>query len=172
MSRSSADGPAPCPIPNDPSFSVCPGQIICCQADVRTTLEGYSARAGDPSFWRDPSLSPEKWNTAIRPAVVLDVELDKRTLLWAIKVVCIGRGALSSTAINVIPISLSPAMDSVTPVPTWPLSDSYYYVFPRPMTFLCYPGEVIYIVSQLRLINANLICPGSTRRFAMDTQRS
>ena len=33
----------------------------------------------------------------------------------------------------------------VTTNPAWLLSDAYCYIFPRPMKFHCYPGEVIYI---------------------------
>ncbi|KAG1847532.1 kinase-like domain-containing protein [Suillus subalutaceus] len=116
-----------------------PGKIVCCQIDVRTTLEGYSARVGDPFFWRDPGLSPEKWDTAVRPAVILWVGTDRRSKLPSIVVVCIGQGALSSTDMNVVPISSLPAEGSLTPSPAWPLSNSYCYIFPRPMQFLCYP---------------------------------
>lgn len=140
--------PSPRPVPNDPTFVLRPGEIVCCQTNVRTTLEGYSARAGDASFWRDPSLSPEKWNTAVRPAVVLDVGINKRTKLWFVHVACIGRGVLSSTDGNVVPISPLSSQDSVTPSPSWPLSDSYCYIFPRPMKFLCYPGEVLHFPSR------------------------
>ncbi|KAG2051274.1 hypothetical protein BDR06DRAFT_591079 [Suillus hirtellus] len=38
------------------TIPLCPGQIVCCQIDVRITIEGYSARASVPLFWRDPSL--------------------------------------------------------------------------------------------------------------------
>jgi len=145
-----------CPVPNDPIFPLRSGQIVCCQADVRTTLEGYSARAGDPSFWRDSSLSPERWNTVVRPAVVLNVEIDKRTMLWSVHVACIGRGALSSTSPNVVPISPLPAKGSVTPNPTWPLSDCYCYIFPRPMKFLCYPGEIQSVASTWTLSTADI----------------
>jgi len=68
--------------------------------------------------------------------------MDKWTKLWTVKVVCIGRGALPSTHPNVVSISPLPAEGSVTPSPAWPLSDTYCYIFPRPMKFLCYPGEV------------------------------
>ncbi|KAG2119123.1 kinase-like domain-containing protein, partial [Suillus discolor] len=128
--------------------SLCPGQIVCCQIDVRTTLEGYSARAGDPLFWWDPSLSPEKWDTAVRPAVVLRVGIDGRSKLQSIVVVCIGQGVLSSTDMNVIPISSSPTEGSLTPSPAWPLSDSYCYIFPWLMRFVCYPGEELHIPSR------------------------
>ncbi|KAG1863690.1 kinase-like domain-containing protein [Suillus subluteus] len=124
------------------TIPLCPGQIVCCQIDVRTTLEGYSARVGDPLFWRDPGLSPEKWDTAVRPAVILWVGTDRRSKLPSIVVVCIGQGALSSTDMNVVPISSLPVEGSLTPSPAWPLSNSYCYIFPRPMQFLCYPGEV------------------------------
>jgi hypothetical protein len=130
-------------VPNNSPLTLRPGQIVCCQTDVRTTLEGYSARAGDPLFWRDPSLSSEKWDTSVRPAVVLSVEMDEGTKLWSVRVVCIGRGTLSTTDSNVVPISPLPAEGSVTPSPVWPLPDSYCYTFPRPMKFLCYPGEVL-----------------------------
>jgi len=153
---------SPCPVPNDPSFALRSGQIVCCQIDTRTTLEGYSARAGDPSFWRDPSLSPDKWNTAIRPAVVLQAEVDKRTLLWTIQVICIGRGALISTEANIVPISSSPTNGSVMPSPTWPFSDSYCYAFPQPMKFFCYPGEVFLISSYIQTETANSTYLGST----------
>jgi hypothetical protein len=69
----------------------------------------------------------------------LGVEMDKRTMLWTVKVVCIGRGALSSTDTNIVPIFSSPAEGSVTPSPAWPFSDSCCYIFPRSMKFLCYP---------------------------------
>jgi hypothetical protein len=146
-------------VPNEPAFPLRSGQIVCCQADVRTTLEGYSARAGDPSFWRDPSLSSDKWDTPVRPAVVLNVEMNKRTKLWTVEVVCIGRGALPSTHLNVVPISSLPAEGSVTPSPVWPLSDSYCYIFPRPMKFFCYPGEVQPVASpwMLSLADVNLL---------------
>jgi hypothetical protein len=144
------DDRSPCPVPNDPNFALRPGQIVCCQIDTRTTLEGYNARAGDPSFWRDSSLSPDKWNTAIHPAVVLQVEVDKQTLLWTIQIICIGRGALISTDANVVPISPSPTNDSVTPSPAWPFSDSYCYAFPRPLKLFCYPGQVFLIPSYLQ----------------------
>ncbi|KAG1857268.1 kinase-like domain-containing protein [Suillus tomentosus] len=124
------------------TIPLCPGQIVCCQIDVRTTIEGYSARAGDPLFWRDPSLSPEKWDTAVRPAVVLQVGIDRRSKLQSIVVVCIGQGVLSSTDMNVVPISSSLTESSLTPSPAWPLSDSYYYIFPWLMRFVCYPGEI------------------------------
>ncbi|KAG2345119.1 kinase-like protein [Suillus weaverae] len=139
--EASSDSPSR-PLIRDDTFPLCPGQIICCQINVRTTLEGYSARAGDSLFWRDPSLSPEKWDTAVRPAVVLWVGIDRLSELQSIVVVSIGQGALSSTDINVVPISSSPAEGSVTPSPAWPLSDSYCYIFPRLMQFVCYPGEV------------------------------
>jgi len=138
--RSSIDSPL-CLICVD-TIPLCPGQIVCCQIDVRTTLEGYSARAGDPLFWRDPSLSPAKWDTAVRPAVVLRVGIDERSKLQSIVVVCIGQGVLSSTDMNVVPISSSPTEGSLTPSPAWPLSDSYCYIFPWLMRFVCYPGEV------------------------------
>ncbi|KAG2119118.1 kinase-like domain-containing protein, partial [Suillus discolor] len=118
------------------TIPLCPGQIVCCQIDVRTTIEGYSARAGDPLFCRDPSLSPEKWDTAVRPAVVLRVGIDERSKLQSIVVVCIGQGVLSSTDMNVVPISSSPTEGSLTPSPAWPLSDSYCYIFPRLMRFV------------------------------------
>lgn len=117
-------------------------QIIYCQIDLRTTLEGYGARAGDPLFWRDPSLSPEKWNTAVRPAVVIWVGINERTKLQSIKVVCTAQEALSPADMNVVPISSSPTEGSLTPSPTWPLPDSYCYIFLRPMQFVFYPGEV------------------------------
>ncbi|KAG1902947.1 kinase-like domain-containing protein [Suillus fuscotomentosus] len=107
------------------TIPLCPGQIVCCQIDVRTTIEGYSTRAGDPLFWRDPSLSPEKWDTAVRPAV-----------LQSIVVICIGQGVLSSTDMNVVPNSSSPTEGSLMPSPTWPLSDSYCYIFPWLMQFI------------------------------------
>jgi hypothetical protein len=146
LTSCSIDNPSPYPVPNYPTFNLCSGQIICCQTDARVTLEGYSARAGDPSFWRDPSFS--SGNTAIRPAVVLSVEMDKWSSLWSIKVICIGRGVLSSADANVVPISSSPVNGSVTPTPTWPLSDSYCYIYPRPMKFFCYPGEVLLLCSR------------------------
>ena len=139
-----AGDPSPCPFPDGPNFTLQPGQkIVCCQIDARTTLEGYSARAGDPLFWRDPSLSPDEWNTTIRPAVVLQAEVDKRTLL---QVICIGRGTLVSTEANVVPISPSPTNGCVTPSPTWSFSDSYCYAFPRPLKIYCYPGEVFILL--------------------------
>ncbi|KIM84488.1 hypothetical protein PILCRDRAFT_384823 [Piloderma croceum F 1598] len=152
----SFDDRSPCPVPNDPTFALRPGQIICCQINARTTLEGYSARAGDPSFWRDPSLSPDTWNTVIRPAIVLQVEIDKSTKLWTVKVICIGRGTLTSTDANMVSISSSPTNGSVTPSPAWPLSDSYCYAFPRPQKFFCYPGEVQPITSPWTLSTADV----------------
>ncbi|KAG2119145.1 uncharacterized protein F5147DRAFT_648196 [Suillus discolor] len=75
------------------TIPLCPGQVVCCQIDIRTTLEGYSARVGDPLFWRDPGLSPEKWNTAaVCPATVLWVGIDNQSELQSIVVVCIGQG--------------------------------------------------------------------------------
>ncbi|KAG1902983.1 kinase-like domain-containing protein [Suillus fuscotomentosus] len=140
-----SDSPS-CPLTCVDTISLCPGQIVCCQIDVRTTLEGYSARAGDPLFWRDPSLSPEKWDTAVRPAVVLRVGIDERSKLQSIVVICIGQGVLSSTDMNVVPISSSPTEGSLTPSPAWPLSDSYCYIFPWLMRFVCYPGEELHIL--------------------------
>lgn len=145
--RSSIDSPL-CPLICVDTIPLCPGQIVCCQIDVRTTLEGYSARAGDPLFWRDPSLSPAKWDTAVRPAVVLRVGIDERSKLQSIVVVCIGQGVLSSTDMNVVPISSSPTEGSLTPSPAWPLSDSYCYIFPWLMRFVCYPGEELHIPSR------------------------
>jgi len=162
-----SDDASPCPVPNESSLPLHPGQIVCCQVDVRTTLEGYSARAGDPSFWRDPSLSPDKWNTAVRPAVILRVERDNRTMLWTVHVVCIGRGALSLADANAVPISSSHTECSVATSPAWPLSDSYCYIFPRPMKFHCYPGEVRPVASPwtLSTVDIDLLL----RRFGNDT---
>ena len=92
-----------------------------------------SARAGGPSFWQDPSLEPDTWNTALRPAIVLQVEIDKWIRLWTVKVMCIGRGTLTSADANMISISFSPTSDSVTPSPAWP------------QKFFCYPGEVLIV---------------------------
>jgi hypothetical protein len=93
---------------------------------------------GDPSFWRDPSLSPDKWDTAVRLAV-------SSASKW-ISGLCSGPSKLSvsdeghsSTDTNIVPISSSPAEGSVTPSPAWPFSDSCCYIFPRSMKFLCYP---------------------------------
>lgn len=70
------------------------------------------------------------------------VGIDERSKLQSIVVVCIGQGVLSSADMNVVPISSSPTEGSLTPSPAWPLSDSYCYIFPRLMRFVCYPGEV------------------------------
>ncbi|KAG1752310.1 uncharacterized protein EDB91DRAFT_510269 [Suillus paluster] len=87
------------------------------------TVEGNSARA------------------AVRPAVIFWIGIDRYTNLWSINLVCIVKGTLSSTDINVVPVSSSPTEGSMTSTPAWPLSDFYCYIFPRPMKFLCYPGE-------------------------------
>jgi len=83
----------------------------------------------DPLFCRNLSLSPDEWNTTIRPAVVPQAEVDKRTLLWTIQVVCIGRDTLIFTEANVVPISSSPTNGSVTPSPTC------HFLIPTAMPF-------------------------------------
>ncbi|KAG2354572.1 hypothetical protein BDR07DRAFT_1429024 [Suillus spraguei] len=152
----------PRPLVSVETIPLRPGQIFA----------GYSARAGDPLFWRDPSLSPEKWDTAVCPAVVLWVGIDGRTLLQSIKVVCIGQGALSPADMNVVPISPSPTQGSLTTSPAWPLSDSYCYIFPWPMEFVFYPGEELYMPSLIQTRKVNLICLGPTGFFSLDNQQS
>jgi hypothetical protein len=152
-SRPSSTGdPLRGPVLNEPTFAFLSGQIVCCQADVRTTLGRVQRPSGR-------SLILARSESLIRQmgySSVLSVEMDKRINLWTIKVFCIGREALPSTHPNVIPISSLFAEGSVTPSPAWPLSDSYCYIFPRPMKFFCYPGEVQPVASPWMLSTADI----------------
>jgi len=135
-----------CPKPGTTEPPLSPGQIICCQIDPRTSVEGYSARAGNPEFQRDANLTRQRWTTAIRPALVLEVERDKYSGLWTVQVACIGQGDPNLLGDEVIfaPISPSRADGNVVPSPAWPVPNTYCYVFMYPTIFYCYPGEVLH----------------------------
>ena len=128
-----------------------PGQIICCQIDPRTSVEGYSARAGNPEFQRDANLTRQSWNTAIRPAVVLEVKREYPGP-WVVQVASIGQGDpnLLGDEVTFVPISPSRANGNVVPSPAWPVPNTYCYVFMYPTIFRCYPGEVLYSSYLLR----------------------
>ena len=66
-----SDSP-PCPLHSDSTYFFNTGDIVCAQAHVRTTPDGYSDQAWNPSFYRDLDLSPEKQDTVIRLAVVIE----------------------------------------------------------------------------------------------------
>ncbi|KAF8524723.1 kinase-like domain-containing protein [Gautieria morchelliformis] len=53
-------------------FTVEVGQLCYIRILPTLTLEGYTGRRKDPSFYDDPSFSEELWNTRSRPAVILD----------------------------------------------------------------------------------------------------
>jgi len=128
---------------------VTPGQIVCCQIDLRTSLEGFSARAGNPDFYHDPDLTRMRWGTKIRPAVILKTELRSQGI-WMVWVACIGQGNPSALGnkISFVAITSTPTEGSVVPNPTWQVPNSYCYVYMYPTLFYCYPGEVHTLFAQ------------------------
>ena len=141
-----------CPKIDATSFPLTSGQIVCCQVDLRSSLEGFSARVGNLDFWHHPDLTRKRWGTKIRPAVILSVKQDTKRGLWMIQVACIGQGdpSLLGNAVSFVPITSLPTDGSITPDPTWRVPNSYCYVFMYPTVFYCYPGEVSYFICSAR----------------------
>jgi hypothetical protein len=124
--------------------SPCPveiGQLVYVQLLPRLTIEGYTARAVDPSYWHDPSLSGEAWQMSMIPAVVLQITQVDDGARHVIKVVSLMRGSPSVDRIqNAVPL---PVKDMSIPPDTLPLlEDVYCYAFPRVNTFVCNPDQV------------------------------
>ena len=126
--------------------SDCPvdvGQLVHVQIVPRTSIEGYSMQAVDPSYWHDPSLSSDEWRTFARPAIVINSAFDQSSSLYKILVVSLGRG-IPAEGTHILPVStpLSVQGGAVVPEPAWPMPETYCYAFPRATWFYCLPGQV------------------------------
>jgi hypothetical protein len=107
-------------------------------------------QAGDPSYWRDPSLSSsrDEWRTRRRPGIVIGTHFDRRSLTHKIKVVSLGRGT-PTKGMQIIPVcaglpSQPPLVvsgDAIVPDPAWKMPDTYCYAFRRPPVFHCLPTQ-------------------------------
>jgi len=116
------------------------GQLVYVQLLPRMTIEGYTARANDPSYYDNPSLSGEEWQMSMLPAVVLGVTQVDDGARHIIKVVPLVRGPPSIDAAQ-DSVSL-PIQDMLIPTDAFSsLEDVYCYSFPRVNTFVCDPDQ-------------------------------
>jgi len=112
------------------------GQLVYVQVLPRMTIEGYTARTIDPSYWDDPSLSGEEWRTSIIPAIVLQIKQFKAGARQSIKVIPLSRGPLLIDARHAVPLQIEDTSMLLT------LPDVYCYSLPGVYTFVCDPDQV------------------------------
>lgn len=140
--------PFPPPPPNLPEPITTrltePGQLVYVQVLPRTTIEGYSSQAGDPSYWHDPDLSTDYWITRPRPAIVLDTSFSACGY-HSIKVAPIRRGPpvadpMTGSVVKIVNTPYTTGSDDIH-ILHWPLDDTFCYAFPCPDTFVIIPQE-------------------------------
>ncbi|EUC58905.1 kinase domain protein [Rhizoctonia solani AG-3 Rhs1AP] len=125
------------------------GQVVLVKLDTSTTGDGYTIREGhEASFIPDPFFDGPDWITTYRPAVVAQVEWDDRAGKYSFLAIAISRsldiGEGATTKITRIPIAsshTSGASPRIYIEPGWPLNDSYFYVYKRPVKFYCLPSQ-------------------------------
>jgi hypothetical protein len=128
-----------------------PGQLVYVQLLPRLTIEGYTAQAGDPSYWHNPDLSARYFPTKVRPAVVLQVLLDTNGY-YTIRVVAIGRRRPPIPAIgSAIRITDKISDSNAVIIPGWPVEDAYCYAFPRSAKFVLDPH--VRLISYMALVS-------------------
>jgi hypothetical protein len=121
------------------------GQLVHIQIASRESIEGYSIQDAEPSYWRDPELSSSKWHNPARPAIIIDTKPDRWSSCSKILVVSLSQGS-QKRATPVIPLYASlpggASDEKIVPEPTWSMSDTNCYAFPRAYWFHCLPGLV------------------------------
>ncbi|KIM74543.1 hypothetical protein PILCRDRAFT_828099 [Piloderma croceum F 1598] len=133
----------PASYPISPKSAPCPvelGQLVYVQVLPRMTIEGYTARALDPSYWDDPSLSGEEWRTSIIPAIILQISQVENGARHIIKAIPLRRGPSSiDVAQDAVPLRVNDM--SIPTDALSPLEDIYCYSFLRVDTFVCDPDQ-------------------------------
>lgn len=102
-----------------------PGEIVYVELLPRISIEGYTGRAGDASYWNDPELSTEYWNTKARPAIILEANQH------GLRVVPITLKQPVGTKVVKITNLTSEYDENTIFLPGWPFKTAYAYSFPR-----------------------------------------
>ena len=170
-----APTPTPSSKPSIPSCVVRPGQLVYVQVLSKITIEGHSCQA-DASYWHDPDLSGDYWMTKRRPAIVLQILLNRKKH-YVIKVVPIKLGP-RTTGSSAMKLTNKGSATDACSIPGWPLDDAFCYVFPRSESFVSVPQVISFhfcksLLSCLIYLSGNASTPPlenetKTRKIALE----
>ena len=108
------------------------GDLVLVQINLQTSVEGYTLRDDNSSYWPDLSLSEASWRIPFRPAVILSTT-EKEEGRFSFLLVPLANGtpgdglSLREIGVDGLPNSLS---------------NLSAYVFPRAMEVHCFPSQV------------------------------
>jgi len=108
------------------------GDLVLVQINLQTSVEGYTLRDDNSSYWPDPSLSEAAWRIPFRPAVILSTT-EKEEGRFSFLLVPLANGT-PGDALSLREIGLDGLPNS--------LSNLSAYVFPRAMEVHCFPSQV------------------------------
>ncbi|KIM38474.1 hypothetical protein M413DRAFT_242165 [Hebeloma cylindrosporum] len=108
-----------------------PGDLVLVQINPQTSVEGYTLRDDNSSYWADPSLSGDSWKCLFRPAVILSTKGTEEGRYSFLIIPLTKLRPVDALSLKEIGVAGLPES----------LSNLSAYVFPRALEIRCLPTQ-------------------------------